>query len=335
MQRLILCLALCCLYIGMPGQAYGFSVAVLYNIGGKFDKSFNESAFRSLTELRAAKDLKITEYEPQADSERIPMLRSAASSNDLVIAIGFAYRDSLSTVAHEFPKTHFSLVDDIVDLPNVQSIRFKEHEGAFLAGVAAAMASRSHVIGFVGGMDSPLIRRFQAGYAHGARTIDPNIRIITRMIGTSVAAFSDPISGYLLAVEEIKMHADVVFAAAGGSGLGVLQAAEDMKVLAIGVDSDQTSLFPGTVLTSAVKNVGQIVAHVVTEAAQGDWSNGILIFGLKEDGMALASSPYNAALMTPEITAATATARSAILDGSLIVEDTPQDAAPPTVYGDF
>lgn len=334
MQRLIpAALALWC---ALAAPAFGFSGAVLYNVGGKLDKSFNESAFHGVTAVRTEKHMRIAEYEPQADADRVPMLRLAAASADIVVAVGFAYRDSLDLVAREYPKTRFAIIDEIVTLPNVQSIRFREQEGAFLAGVAAALASKSHTVGFVGGMDSALVRRFQAGYEQGARHADPRTRVISRMIGPGVEAFSDPVAGFLLAGEEIRAGADVLFAAAGSSGLGVYQQAADAGKLAIGVDSDQTYLFPGTMLTSVVKNVGAAVAHVLKTATDGGWNNDTKSFGLKEGGLSLAFGPHNAALISPEIIAATEAARLAIVEGRLRVEETPRTAAPPpTVRGDF
>jgi len=334
MQRLIGA-AVLALWCAVCAPAFGFSAAVLYNVGGKLDKSFNESAFHGVSAMRAEKHLSIAEYEPQTDADRIPMLRLAAASADLVVAVGFAYRDSLDLVAREYPKTRFAIVDEIVALPNVLSIRFREQEGAFLAGIAAALASKSHVVGFVGGMDSALIRRFQAGYEQGARHARPDTRVVARMIGSGVEAFSDPVSGYLLAGEEIAAGADVVFAAAGGSGLGVYQKATDAKVLAVGVDSDQTYLFPGTMLTSAVKNVGAAVAHALNSASDNSWTGGIQSLGLKEGALSLAYGRHNEALMTPTITAAVAAARQAIVEDRLHVAEIPQTAAPATIRGDF
>jgi len=334
MRRLIPAAALA-LWCALAAPAFGFSAAVLYNVGGKLDKSFNESAFHGVAAARAEKRLRIAEYEPQGDADRIPMLRLAAASADVVVAVGFAYRDSLDLVARENPKVRFAIVDEIVTLPNVQSIRFREHEGAFLAGVAAALASKSHVVGFVGGMDSALVRRFQAGYEQGARYAEPSTRVLARMIGPGVEAFSDPVSGFLLAGEEIAAGADVLFAAAGASGLGVYQKAADAGKLAIGVDSDQTYLFPGTMLTSVVKNVGTAVAHVLNAAAEGDWSNGTKSFGLKEGGLSLAFGPHNAPLVTPAIADAVETARLAIVEERLHIAETPSAAAPATIRGDF
>ncbi len=325
MRRLSLA-ALCALsLIAAPGPAAAFQAAVLYNLGGKLDKSFNESAFRGVV---AAGDsqLSVTEYEPRADAARIPMLQQAAQSADLVIAIGFAYRDSLTQAAQDNPKTHFTIIDDIIDLPNVQSVRFKEHEGAFLAGIAAAMASKSRVIGFVGGMDGALVRRFQAGYEHGARHAAPKVLVISRMIGPTIEAFADPMAGYLVATREIQDGADVVFAAVGASGLGVYQAAEDATAMAIGVDSDQNHLFPGTMLTSVVKDVGATVGRVLTDAANGAWTPGTLTIGLRENGLKLAIGRYNATLLTPDMRVAIDKAKDRIIDGSLVVEETP---APP------
>ncbi len=320
------CLALICL-AALPATAQAFRAAVLYNVGGKLDKSFNESAFRGVLAARAAK-LTVDEYEPATDDDRAPMLESAAQSADIVVAIGFAYRDALSEAAKKHPAIHFTIVDNIVDLPNVQSVRFKEQEGAFLAGVAAAESSSTRIVGFVGGMDSALVRRFQAGFEQGVRHAVPGARVVPRMLGTSVDAFADPMAGYLVAKEEIADGADVLFAAAGASGLGVYQAAEEAAAKAIGVDSDQNYLFPGTMLTSVVKHVGDTVLRVVKAAAANQWRGGMLYIGLKEGGLSLAIGRHNAQMISPELREKIDRAATEIAAGTLVVEEMPRTRAP-------
>lgn len=327
MRRLILAVCVCLFGISPSGAAHAFQAAVLYNIGDKLDKSFNESAFRGVVAARA-EGLSIAEYEPKTEDERIAMLETAAASADIVAAIGFAYRDPLKAVAERHPRTRFAIIDDVVDLPNVQSVRFKEQEGAFLAGVAAGMISATRTVGFVGGMDSALVRRFQAGFEHGVRHAAPDARVLARMIGTSVEAFSDPMAGYLIARTQIDGGADVVFAAAGASGLGVYQAADDAAVRAIGVDSDQNYLFPGTMLTSVVKDVGSTLARVLKDAAANRWQGGVLSIGLKEGGLSLAVGRHNDHLISPRVRAALAEAATLISTGTLTVEETPRTRAP-------
>jgi basic membrane protein A len=321
----IACLTLAWL-AAAPADAWAFRAAVLYNVGGKLDKSFNESAFRGVLAARAQK-IEVTEYEPAGEADRTPMLEAAASA-EIVVAIGFAYRDTLAAAAKNHPDTRFTIIDNVVDLPNVQSVRFKEQEGAFLAGLAAATASATRVVGFVGGMDSALVRRFQAGFEQGVRYAAPEVRVIPWMLGTSVEAFADPMAGYLTANREIADQADVLFAAAGASGLGVYQAAEEAAVLAIGVDSDQNHLFPGTMLTSVVKDVGATLSRVLADAAANRWRNGVLSIGLKEGGLSLAIGRHNAHLIGPDLRAKIDRAAADIAAGVLTVGETPQTPAP-------
>ncbi len=335
MRRLIsLACAVCLFGLALPGAARAFQAAVLYNVGDKLDKSFNESAFRGVVAARA-KGLSIAEYEPKTEDQRIAMLETAATRADIVAAIGFAYRDPLRAAAERHPRARFVIIDDVVDLPNVQSVRFKEQEGAFLAGVAAGMVSATRSVGFVGGMDSALVRRFQAGFEHGVRHAAPDARVLARMIGRSVAAFSDPMAGYLIARTQIDDGADVVFAAAGASGLGVYQAADDAAVRAIGVDSDQNYLFPGTMLTSVVKDVGATLARVLEDAAADRWQGGVLSIGLKEGGLSLAIGRHNGHLIGPSVRAAVAEATRLIASGALSVEETPRTRAPVETGGDL
>ena len=198
---------------------------------------------------------------------------------DPVIAVGFAQAPALETVAAEFPDTRFSIIDMVVDLPNVQSIIFKEHEGSFLVGVLAALASETGKVGFVGGMDIPLIRRFACGYVQGVKHVNPDADVYQNMTGTTPAAWNDPVKGGELARSQFDRGADVVYAAAGGTGLGVLQAAADSGNLSIGVDSNQNYLHPGSVLTSMLKRV-DVAAYNVYKTAQDDtWAAGIGCWG--------------------------------------------------------
>ncbi len=232
------------------------------------------------------------------------------------MVVGFAQKTALEQVARAFPRLRFAIIDATVDLPNVQSIVFREHEGSFLVGMMAAMASRTATVGFVGGMDSPLIRRFECGYAQGARHVDPNVTLRTAMAGTTPAAWSDPPRGAELARAQFAAGADVVFAAAGPTGLGVYQAARDAGRLAIGVDVNQNGLQPGTMLTSMIKRVDVAVYRAFTHPQHGTVS-----LGLKEDGVGYAMDATNEALVTPQMRRRVETARAAIIGGGLRVVD--------------
>jgi basic membrane protein A len=232
------------------------------------------------------------------------------------VAIGFAQGSSLEKVAKDFPKVEFAIIDSVVNLPNVQSIVFKEHEGSFLVGMMAALASKTGKVGFIGGMDIPLIRKFQCGYEQGARFANPKVEVSANMTGTTPAAWRDPARGAELAKAQFARGVDVVFAAAGGTGTGVYQAAKDAGRLAIGVDSNQNHLHPGTMLTSMVKRVDVAVYN-----AFKDVKPGVVSLGLKEGGVDYALDEHNARLVTPDMKAKVDAAKADIISGKIKVID--------------
>ena len=246
---------------------------------------------------------------------------AARSGAHIVIAMGFSQAAAVQTVAREFPDIRFTLIDMVVDLPNVQSVIFKEHEGSFLVGMAAAMASKTSKIGFVGGMDVPLIRRFALGYEEGAKHVDPDIEIFQNMTGTTPAAWNDPARGGELARRQFDRGADVVYAAAGGTGIGVYQAARDAGKLAIGVDRNQNHLYPGTMLTSMVKRVDVAVYEAFKSTRDGTWKGGTQVLGLAEEGVGWAVDEHNRSLVPADMEAAIERARRDIIAGRIEVSD--------------
>ena len=304
------------------GSAAEIKPGVVYDLGGKFDKSFNEGVWNGAQRFNADTGIEFREFEVQTDSQRVQALRNfARRGQDPILAVGFQYASAVDKVAPEFPETRFSIIDSVVDLPNVQSIVFKEQEGSFLVGVLAAMAAESGKVGFVGGMDVPLIRRFACGYVLGARHADPGIEVYQNMTGTTGAAWNDPGKGAELAKSQFDRGADVVFHAAGGTGIGVLQAAADAGKLGIGVDSNQNHLHPGSVLTSMLKRVDVAAYEVFDSARRGEWQAGILNLGLVEDGVGWALDEHNEALITAEMRAAVEAAAESIRSGSIRVHD--------------
>ncbi len=212
----------------IAGHAHAAEVkpAVVYDLGGKFDKSFNEAAYNGAERFKSEAGVDYRDFEIQNDSQREQALRNfARKGHDPIVAIGFSQAQAVEKVAKEFPDTRFAIVDMVVDLPNVRSIVFKEEEGSYLVGMLAAMASKTGKIGFVGGMDIPLIRKFACGYVQGAKAVNPDIEVFQNMTGTTGAAWNDPVRGGELAKSQFDQGADVVYHAAGGTGLGVLQAA--------------------------------------------------------------------------------------------------------------
>jgi len=233
-----------------------------------------------------------------------------------VVGIGFSQGSAMEKVAKDFPKLKFAIIDSEVKLPNVQSITFKEHEGSFLVGMMAALASKTGKVGFVGGMDIPLIRRFQCGYEQGAKYANPKVETSANMTGTTPTAWNDPARGAELAKSQFAGGVDVIFAAAGGTGIGVYQAAKDAKKLAIGVDSNQNHVQPGTMLTSMVKRVDVAVYQAFKGVTPGATS-----LGLKEGGVDYALDQHNAKLVTDEMKKKVDAAKADIIAGKIKVID--------------
>lgn len=291
--------------------------AVVYDLGGKFDKSFNEAAWRGAERWKQASGKAYLDFEiANATQREQAMRRMAERGANPIVGVGFSQGSTVERTAKAFPKLQFAIIDAVVDLPNVQSIVFKEHEGSFLVGMMAALASKTGKVGFVGGMDIPLIRKFQCGYAQGAKHANPKVEVLAAMTGTTPAAWGDPARGGELAKAQFARGVDVVFAAAGGTGVGVYQAAKDAGKLAIGVDSNQNHLHPGTMLTSMVKRVDVAVFN----AFQGV-KPGVSALGLKEGGVDVALDEHNAKLVTPEMKARVDAARADIIAGRIRVAD--------------
>jgi len=291
--------------------------AVIYDMGGKFDRSFNQAGFDGAERWKKETGRSYREFEISNATQREQAKRRMAQAGaNPIVAIGFSQGTSLEKVAREFPRTQFVIIDSVVNLPNVQSVVFKEHEGSFLVGMLAAMASKTGRVGFIGGMDIPLIRKFQCGFEQGARHVNPNVQVSANMTGTTPAAWNDPGRGAELARAQFAAGVDVVFAAAGGTGLGVYQAAKDAGRLAIGVDSNQNHLQPGTMLTSMVKRVDVAVYNAFKGVTPGTTS-----LGLKEGGVDVALDEHNAGLVTPQMRQRVDAARADIIAGKLNVVD--------------
>jgi basic membrane protein A len=314
----------------LTGAAFA-DPAVIYDLGGKFDKSFNEAAYNGAEAWKAASGGNYLDLELQNDAQREQALRRFAGqgANPIVMA-GFSWTAALTTVAPEFPDTNFVVIDTVVDAPNVQSIIFDEHTGSFLVGALAALKSETGTVAFVGGMDVPLIHKFYCGYAQGAKAVNPDIKLIENYTGTTPAAWNDPVTAGELTKAAIDAGADVVFAAAGGSGLGVLQAAKDAGKFSIGVDSNQNYLQPGSVLTSMLKRVDVAVENALTEAADdATFKPGLTILGLGEDGVGYALDDNNASLITDDMKAKVDELSGEIQSGAIEVHDYTTDSACP------
>lgn len=296
--------------------------AVIFDLGGKFDRSFNQASFEGAERFREETGVEYREFELQSDAQREQALRRFAEQGyDPVVVAGFSNATAMETVAAEFPDTKFAIIDAVVDLPNVRSVVFNEHEGSYLVGVLAALASESGQVGFVGGMDIPLIRKFACGYVQGVKATNPDAVVYQNMTGTTGAAWNDPVRGGELAKSQIDRGADVVYHAAGGTGVGVLQAAADAGALGIGVDSNQNHLHPGQVLTSMLKRVDNAVYDAMMDVRNDEWSTGVTVMGLAEDGVGYALDEYNEELITDEMQAAVEEAKARIIAGEITVHD--------------
>ena len=291
--------------------------AIIYDLGGKFDKSFNEAAYNGMEKWKKETGKKYLEFEVTNESQREQSVRRMAEKGaSPIISVGFSQASAVEKVAKEFPKLSFAIVDMVVELPNVQSVVFKEQEGSFLVGAMAAMASKTGKVGFVGGMDIPLIRRFGCGYEQGAKFANAKAEVFANMTGTTGAAWNDPARGGELAKAQFAKGADVVFAAAGATGMGVYQAAKDSGKLAIGVDSNQNHLQPGTMLTSMLKRVDVAVYNVSKE-----FKPGMTVLGLKEGGVDYAMDANNAKLVTADMKKKVEAAKADIISGKIKVTD--------------
>ncbi len=297
--------------------------ALVYDGGGKFDASFNEAAYNGAEQFKEETGINYQDLEIAGDAQREQAIRQfAARGNNPIALPGFSWETALRAVAPDFPDTSFVIIDTVVDdLPNVRSVVFKEHEGSFLVGILAAMASESGTIGFVPAFDFSLLNAFGCGYAQGAKYADPDIEVITTAIGTGFDAFNNPGGGTEVARSQIDRGADVIYHAAGGAGVGVLQAAADGGVLGIGVDSNQNHLHPGQVLTSMLKRVDVAVYNAFMDFENGEWTNDVQVLGLAEDGVGAAFDEHNAPLITDEMRAAVEDATQKIISGEIVVHD--------------
>jgi basic membrane protein A len=324
-------------------------VGIVFDVGGKDDRSFNAAAWRGvkcaatgmLPDGKTSCDkpslgVVVRDVEPGTPSSIEPAMRAFAERGyDLVIGVGFSMAPIMEVVARDYPNIHFAIIDGVIvgpdgktPMPNVASLVFKEHEGSYLVGMIAAKTSRTGTIGFVGGMDIPLIRRFETGYAEGAKAVNPSIQIVQNYVGVTDAAWQNPGKGKELSIAQMDKGADVIFAAAGNSGLGVFDAVEQAgrkggraTHYVIGVDSDQNMLKPGFVLTSMVKRVDNAVYDVVKEVAQQQFHGGLHVFGLESDGVGYVVDDYNRDLIAPDTIRAAEDARKKIIAGQIKVTD--------------
>lgn len=316
--------------LALSAAAVAAEPAIIFDLGGKFDKSFNEAAFAGASRWAKETGGSFREVELQSEAQREQALRRFAERGfNPVVMTGFAFASAVDEVAPDFPETKFVLIDMVVEHPNVRSVVFNEHEGSYLVGMLAAEASKSGTVGFIGGMDIPLIRKFACGYVQGAKAANPNATVIQNMTGTTPAAWNDPVKGGELTKAQISQGADVVYAAAGGTGVGVLQTAADEGILSVGVDSNQNYLHPGKVLTSMVKRVDNAVYEAFTAGEAVE--TGFHVMGLSNNGVGYALDEFNADLITDDMKAKVDAAAAKIISGEIKVHDYMSDSTCPAM----
>ena len=312
-------------------HAADFKPAVVYDMGGKFDKSFNEGVYNGVKRFTEETGIEVMEFEVTNEAQRQrAMERLIQRGATVLLGVGFGQADAISAVAADHPDVQFGIIDVFwLDAPNLRQYSFKEHEGSYLVGVAAAMKSETGTVGFVGGMDVPLIRKFACGYVQGVKSVSADIEVLQNMTGTTPSAWNDPVKGGELAQSQIDRGADVVYHAAGGTGIGVIQTTADAGKLAIGVDANQNYLAPGNVLTSMVKRVDVAAYQHFMDVHQGSFSAGIMQLGLAEGGVDWAVDEHNQSLVAGEIEAAVAAAKEAIIAGEIAVHNYEDDQSCP------
>lgn len=307
----------------VKAPAAPIKAALLYDLGGKFDRSFNESAWVGAQRFLKETGNPYKDFEPTSEIQYEQALRRYARRQyDAIIVVGFGYTVALGRVAREFPKTKFTAIDAVVGLENVLSITFKEDEGSFLAGVAAALHTKTDRVGFLGGMDIPFIRKFEKGYRLGIAFVNPDINILSNYVGSTPSAWNDPIKASSLARGQYTRGVDVIYHAAGPSGLGLIQAAKQTDNFAIGVDSNQNMIAPGHVLTSMLKRVDTGVYQALMATYRGEWRPGTLVLGLAEGGVDLAMDENNRDLITPVMVEELARVKKALIAGEIDLMNT-------------
>ncbi len=313
----------------MAGAAFA-DPALIYDGGGKFDKSFNEAAYNGAEKYKAETGGAYGDLEISGDAQREQAIRQFAQKGFSPIVVpGFSWATALTTVAAEFPETHFVIIDSVVDLPNVRSVVFKEQEGSYLVGVLAGMATKTGTIGVVPAFNFDLLEAFACGYKQGAVAAKADVKVLETYVGAGFDAFNDPGKATEVTKSQLDQGADVVFAVAGGAGIGILQAAADAGKLGIGVDSNQNYMHPGNVLTSMTKRVDVATYNAFMDEKNGKFTAGTVILGLAEGGVGAAMDDNNAKLITPEMKAAVDKATADIISGAIKVHDFREDKACP------
>jgi basic membrane protein A len=308
-----------------PTPAGTLKVGLVFDVGGRGDRSFNDAAYAGLE--RAQRELGVpfsTLDTGEGADRKAQMLQLAEGGSHLVFGVGFLFSDDIYGLAQEFPNVRFACVDYTVKEgqtlpPNLVALRFKEEEGSFLVGALAALLTKTGKVGFVGGMEIPLIKKFEAGYRAGAKAANPKVEVIAKYAGTTGSAFKDPTKGKELGLAEYNQGADIIFHASGSTGLGVFEAAREKGKLAIGVDADQQAEAPGFILTSMVKHLEASIFDTIKDSQEGRWQGGVREFGLRENGVGWVYDERNKALIPDGVKAKVDSLRAEIIAGRIVV----------------
>ncbi|MGV8017714.1 MAG: BMP family protein [Ignavibacteria bacterium] len=303
-----------------------FKVGLVFDVGGRGDKSFNDAAYKGLE--RAKKDFGIDfeVIDPGDGADRESALRKLASKPDisLIFGVGFIFTEDITKIAQDFPDKKFGCVDYSIN-PNVKipdnlvALEFKEEEGSFLVGALACLTSRTNKLGFVGGMESALIRKFEKGFVQGAKYIDPECKIFVSYVSVTGEGFKNPGKAEEIAISQYSSGADIIYHASGLSGIGVFKAAKENKKFVIGVDLDQYTEAPGFVLTSMVKVVDEIIYNTILDMKNGSFKGGIKSLGLKDNGVGYVYDDNNKNLISPEVKEKVEGIKKKIIDGEIKV----------------
>ena len=310
---------------GAPASA--IKVGLVFDVGGRGDKSFNDAAYAGLERAKRELGVNYSTLETGEGADREAAMRQlAAGGSQLVFGVGFLFSDDIKRLAGEFPNVKFACVDFTATPgeslpPNLAALEFREEQGSFLVGALAAQLSRTGTVGFVGGMEIPLIKKFEAGYIAGVHAVRPRTKVLVKYAGTTGIAFKDPTKGKELALAEYHQGADIIFHASGSTGLGVFEAARELDKLAIGVDSDQADEAPGHVLTSMIKRVDNAVFDCIKSTAAGQWQGGVQTFGLGEHGVGWVYDARNQALVPAPVKATVDSLEQAIVAGTIAVPE--------------
>lgn len=309
-------------FISPDCVAKKLKVGLVLDKAGRDDKSFNAAAYKGASEARRKLGIHLKVVTATDDAAIEPSLRTFAQRKfDLVIGIGFAHGAPMKKVASEFKSSKFLVVDAAIDRPNVRSVLFNEHEGSFLVGAIAALTTKTNAVGFIGGMDIPLIRRFEYGYRAGVEAVNPKAKVIVNYVGTTPNAWHNPMKGKELALAQYSKKIDIIFSPAGASNLGVFDAAEEKRRLAIGVDSNQNWIKPGRILTSMIKRVDMAVYDAIESVLKNEFQSGTFYMGIAEGGVGFSVDEHNRSILTPEVEKKANEFKRKILNKEITVPD--------------